>query len=409
MFCAEHAVITRWLILATLAGSIGVGCSSTVTPDNQRAQPRDVVVTTGTTPDGRLDGLLMVDASRGRIITRIDLGGMVEGLASAPDGNVLYGGVVDAAGRRTLVAVDGKTGRPLWTLPLSDYGTPTVVDGIALFTAEVVASSPDNRLVYAARALRDSIGGIVALDATTRRPVAFSGPWNVAAGGLVPLGSDPAVPLLRDGALAVVASRQSPAGGGRRSRAGVYLLAPTTLAVLDSILPSALRGSPMQDIWQVVAAPDARSVYVAGSEQIVRYDLAARRITASIARPSVGGAVTVTADGSAVIIADAGRWPDTPGSGLLFLYSSDLLARGVVDVTTPLGGTPRTSSAMVTGVGVSQRAGHVLYIRAGTPAIGPLFPSQPARLLIVDVQEKQLLRAVDLGGYGLGPVVLGSP
>jgi hypothetical protein len=50
--------------------------------------------------------------------------------------------------------------------------------------------------------------------------------------------------------------------------------------------------------------------------------------------------------------------------------------------------------------------GRVLYIRTGTPQIGPLYPPQPARLLIVDVVDRSLRKAVDLGGFGLGFVLV---
>lgn len=394
----------RWLSAGACAGSMGAGCRSAAAPDDRGGRLADIVATTGTAPDG----LLLVDAMSGRVASRIDVGGTVEGLVSARDGSALYAGVVGAGFRRTLVALDGTTGRTLWTLPLSDNGQPTVVDGIGLLTAEILAASPDNRRLYVARALQDTIGGIVVLDLTSRRPVAFTGPWSVAAGGAVALGADPAIPLLQDGVIAMVASRQNSAAGGPRTSERVYFLAPTTLAVLDSITPDALGGSPTQDIWQIAPAPDGRTLYVGGSERVARYDLATRRVTASVARPSLG-TVNITGDGSAVVITDPGRWPDSPGSGLLFVYGPDLVALGTIDVSTPLGNTPRTSSATVTGGGVAWPPGHVLYIRAGTPAIGPTFPPQKARLLAVDVLERRLLHSVELGGYGLGPLVHGGP
>jgi len=380
------------------------GCRSAIAPDDGDGGHADIVATTGTAPDR----LLLVNGTSGRVTNRLDVGGRVEGLASAPDGSVLYAGVAGAGFRQSLVALDARTGRTLWMLPLSENGRPNVVDDIGLLTGEILAASSDNRRLYVARSLQGGIGGIAVLDLTSRRPVAFTGPWNVAAGGLVSLGADPTIPLLRDGVIAMVASRQNSAGGGRRTGERVYFLAPTTLAVLDSITPDALGGSTTQGIWQIVPAPDGRSLYVGGSQRVARYDFAMRSVTASVARPSLG-AVTVTGDGSAVIMTDGGSWPDSPGSGLLFVYGPDLAAHGTIDVSTPMGNTPRSPTATATGVGVSWPSGRVLYLRAGTEAIGPLFPPQQARLLAVDVLERRLLRAVDLGGYGFGPLVRGSP
>ncbi len=399
-----RAAVLGRLASAGLVWIVGSSCRNTVAPDDVGGTTPDVVVTTGAFPGE----LVITDGFTRRISRRIALDGAVEELVAAPEGRTIYAGIVGAGFRRSLAAVDVRTATSLWSLPLSENGQPSVIDGIGLLTGEVLAVSPDGRRLYMARAVRSGVGGIAVLDLTSKRPVLFDGPWSVAAGGIVPLAINTTVPLLRDGALAVVASRQNSAGGGPRRGEKVYLLAPGTLAVLDSIAPDVLGGSATQEIWQVVASPDGRRLYVAGSERIVQFDLATRRVEASVARPSLG-AISVAADGSTVVVTDAGRFPDTPGSGLLFTYGSDLVPRGTIDVSSPLGAVPRSPSAIATGIALSQRSGHLMYVRAGTPSIGPLYPVQPARLLLVDPVERRVTQTLETGGNGLGPIALGSP
>lgn len=396
-------ILIRCLLGAGFFGAIGIACGGSVGPDKPDVRAIDIVMTAVSSPAE----LVIVDGAGRNIASRIDLGGAVEGLTAAPDGSTFYVGIVGSGFRRMLVALDGITGKTLYALPLSENGLPIVVDGIGLLSGEVVAVSADNSRLYVGRAVKDGVRGIAALDLTTRRPVAFSGPWNVAAGGIVPLAADGTVPLLRDGAVAIVASRQVSPGGGPRTGEKVYFLASSTLAVLDSITTDVLGGSPTQDIWEAVPAPDGRAIYVGGSERVARFDLVTQRVVATVARPSLG-AIAVAADGSAVLITDVGSFPDSPGSGLLFVYGPDLVQRGTIDVSTPLGGRSRSPSATVTGIALSRRSGHVLYVRSGTPATGPNFFPQPARLLTVDASELRVLQALELGGFGLGPIALGS-
>jgi len=95
-------------------------------------------------------------------------------------------------------------------------------------------------------------------------------------------------------------------------------------------------------------------------------------------------------------------WPDSPGSGLLFLYGPNLESLGTIDVSTPLGGAPRGATATCTGLAAPGRDGRTVYVRAGSGSRFSLYPRQPARLLVVDVVSRALLRTIDLDGFGLG-------
>ncbi len=375
------------------------GCRDTMRPPDPDPSGETVVTTVA---EGQ--AVWMIDPSAGRILARLDVGGQIEGAATSPDGAMLYVGVRAPGFRNELVAVDTRAGSVRWRLPLAENGRPHVIDGVGLRNGEVIAVSPDGERLHLWRAEKEGVVGVVSLDLRTRRPVGFSGPWNVAAGGLVPLAPEGVAPR---GALAVLASREN-ASGGPRGRAAVYLLDPVSLAPLDSILPASLGGPQDQDIWQIIPAPGGRDLFLAGSHQLVRYDLVARRVAASTPRPS-SGALSVTSDTGHVVISDSGTWPDNPGSGHLFLFGPNLEPRGVIDVSTALGGRPSSPTATRTGLMAASRDGRTVYVRAGSDLVGPLYPAQPARLLVVDVVSRTLRRAVKLDGYGLGAVFIRAP
>jgi hypothetical protein len=69
---------------------------------------------------------------------------------------------------------------------------------------------------------------------------------------------------------------------------------------------------------------------------------------------------------------------------------------------------PGDPTATRTGQGVASADGQTLFVRSGSDLVGPLYPAQPARLLIVDVNAKSLIPTIEIGGYGLGHVFLAS-
>ena len=105
-------------------------------------------------------------------------------------------------------------------------------------------------------------------------PTAFSGPWNVAGGGIVlfwPGGTNET--------LGVIASRDQNAG---RSGTKVYLLDPNSLNVTDSIDSSDL--GQQGEIWSVDALADGRTILVGGAGWLVTYDTDLRQSVRSVAR-----------------------------------------------------------------------------------------------------------------------------
>jgi len=321
---------------------------------------------------------------------RMDLGGTAESVSLTPDGVRAYVVVRSASDRREVVAIDVASFTELSRASLSAFLVSDT--GGSAATGEAAAVSSDGSAVYLWRSASNGVVGIGRFDLASMRATAFSGPWNLV--GLVPLKPSALFP---QGALVVVGLRSG--GGPTYGQSRVYFLDPLTLVVKDSILPGAIGGQ--EEVWQFLPTPDARTAYIAGRTALVRYDLVSRSTIASIARQAPG-MLSTTADGSVLILTDAGTWPDSPGSGLLRLYDANLSPLGTIDISTPLGGVTNSSTATRSGASIGSRDDRRVFVRSGSLNIGPLYPAQPARVLTVDVVDRRFLKAVAVGGYGLG-------
>jgi hypothetical protein len=343
-------------------------------------------------------GLQILDPTGVCGALRVPIAGRIESATISATGTTVFVGLVDDVFNRELVAIAVPDGSPRWRMSLSEGGQPRLLDGVGLVAAEVLAASADGNVLYMSRAVRNDTLGIVAIDQRTQRPIGFSGPWSIVAGGLVPLGPSSVLPT---GALLVVGvpNSESP----RRERARVYMLSLNTLEPLDSIAESVL--APDEDVWQAIPTGDNRQIYLAGSTQLLRYDLALRRSTAAVAR-SASGVLALMRDERELVLTDVGTWPDSPGSGLLRIFGPDLQERGTIDVSSPLGGAPASNTAVRTGLAASDDSGRRLYVRSGSEEIGPLYPAQPARLLVVDLPARSVSSVLALRGYGLGNLLV---
>ncbi len=269
---------------------------------------------------------------------------------------------------------------------------PTVTNGIGLVNAQSIGVSADGATVHVGYAQQDDALGLAAVDVATRRPIAFSGPWRLVG----PLESVQGSAMFPEGVLLVPGYRQPAAEPPRPDApAYVFLLHPRTLAVLDSIGGDVFE--PGTRAIGVIATPDPRTLYLFDGLRVRRFDLETRTITASMTRVATG-AVTYVPQTRYLVFSDAGDGRNFPGSGLLHLYTDDLRPLGTIDVSTPLGGTPHSLHALVTSGAVSSADGRHLFVRSGsTDGIGPNFPGQPSRLLVVNLAERRLEGAIELG------------
>jgi len=373
-------------------------CLQMLGPDGNSMPSNGLVITTATS--GSSNVLYAFDPSTGKIDAWPSLNGTVYGGVLSADSKTLFLNIMHSGLRSDLNAIDARSGNVVWSLSLAAAGQPRIVDGVGLLTGEVTAVTGDDSLLYLWRSIKDSVVGIAALNLKTQRPVAFSGPWNVAAGGIQLSAQRCSAPRA---VLILVAGRQNASGGPRTDEA-VYTLDAHTLAPLDSISLAALGASAAERIWQALPSTDGRTLYVATSTRIVRYDVCSRSVLTSTPRPGTGLLTVVAAPAAdtTLILTDVGVWPDTPGSGFIYLFGRNLDLRDSIDVSTPIGGVPMSPTATVTGSAMGGIDGRTVYVRAGSDEVGPLYPAQRARLLIVDFVNRRFVRAVDLTGFGLG-------
>lgn len=383
MFKHAFGSSLKALLLLTAAG-----CNVATAPC---ASPEIVIVT-----ETDLKALRLMDPAGRCGDRRIGLGETLESVSLSPDETKTYVIVkIGSTVQREVVALETASARILWRHPLDDASSQQTVKG------EVAAVSHDGTDLYMWRTSSDGTWGIARFNLQTREVVAFSGPWNLVAGGLVPLKPSAA---FAQGALAVVGLRGGL--GPRGGQARLYFLNPASLAVLDSIQPSTIANE--DDVWQFLPAPDGQSAYVAGRTTLVRYDLVQRWMTASKPREA-NGLLSLMPGGGTLVLSDGGSWPDSPGSGVLRLYDANLVAAGTIDVSAPLGGQANSPTATQVGMAMASKDGRTLYVRAGSEERGPLYPVQPARLLIVDMIDRSVVRSMSLGGYGLGLVLVAAP
>ena len=375
-----------------------ISCQQPTTPVTAGAGAESVV--TSISDDGAFQSsLIRVDAFTATIVARRELGGYLEGATLSADSNLIYAGIASINGRRELLAINARSLREEWRLRLSERLQPAF-GPIGIRTAEVLTPSVDGTSLYVWRAEQDNVVGIAAVDLASRRTRAFSGPWNVAGGGMVaiPRGA----PTLPNGALAVIASRENAATGPRR-QSMLFLLDLQSLAPLDSVTPQDLGGSSAATFWDVAVVANGRELVIGNEAELVRFDLATRRVLGRTSRIGSGPFSVEPASGT-VVLADNGRFPDSPGRGLLQLFRADLTANGTIDISTPLGGVPNGPTALVMGFVGRSADGKSVFVRTGTSPIGTLYPAQPARLLLVDLTSRTVRASVALGGAGLGYV-----
>ena len=338
-----------------------------------------------------------IDLDSGGTPWVIPLDGTVEGVVVGAEPHHLFVTVEGSNFQRELVRVDLCTRRVDRRLAMSGIAGPDQANGIRLATGEVMAVHPLADRLYLWRSWREDTLGIASVDLGEFAPTAFSGPWNVAGGGIVlfwPGGTNET--------LGVIASRDQNAG---RSGAKVYLLDPNSLNVTDSIDSSDL--GQQGEIWSVDALADGRTILVGGAGWLVTYDTDLRQSVRSVARPA-WGRVHLSPDRSTVVLTDGGGF-EAPGSGLLHLFDAQLSPIGTVDVSTPLGGLPNTPTATVTRIVAFADDGRTAYVASGTPPIGPLYTTQPARIIAVDLPTRTVIRVYELGGHELGWPLLSPP
>ncbi|MGH7649703.1 MAG: YncE family protein [Gemmatimonadaceae bacterium] len=266
-----------------------------------------------------------------------------------------------------------------------------------------MAFSPDGAKLFAAGAFPNNPWAnlpppdgefIAVLDAQLDTVLARIGPLQARQTfGLATLPAGSAAP---HGAILAVGSRRRQGAGPGNTVDQLWVIDPTTYAVIDSLQPEP---SPPagQDalLTQVVASPDGEHAYVVSDTRVIyECDLAAHVTVASA--PARGtGQLAIAPDGETLYLTDQGDYFDTPGFGQVFVYGADLSQRPPIDLRPAFGGgVPVTH-----GIAVSP-SDTLLYVATGTGSLGPNYGTQPLQLLIIDLTGHAPIRKVPMGGYG---------
>ncbi|MGH7718252.1 MAG: YncE family protein [Gemmatimonadaceae bacterium] len=312
-----------------------------------------------------------------------------DSFALSPDSNILYVVAFEESTGRQLFALDIATREILWRERLSN-----AIDqrrdrfgGMAVYGEFGIAVSPDGSRLFLATGERGGQFGIAVLDARTRDGIGFVGPFAANQEGLVtlPLGET------SDGALLVAGRRVRGSGDPGDS---LFFVNPVSLAVTDSVAPLQLAGRPSTELWQIHPSADGRNLYVLEALRLHRYDLQTRAVLGSTAHTGgPRGRIAVSRQSGEVFLTDPGDGFDFPGSGRVHVFSSSLVPAPPIDLRQALGGPIPTSNRAAVSTD-----GRALYVSSGTASIGPLFPTQPGRLFVIDLPSRTLTASVHLGG-----------
>jgi DNA-binding beta-propeller fold protein YncE len=384
----------RWL---TLVGSaLAAACTGATVP----RPAGEVVAVIG----GEKPSIAVVDAAAGSVAARPGpMQPFKDAAALAPDTQTLRVVAVGRGGRE-LVAIDARTLRISSRLALNSPVASHQLDSLYI-GGTALAFSPDGTRLFVGNAYRVNPSAnpppdgeaVAVLDANATHVLGTVGPIQVVEGaGLAQL--PPGAARAAGGVLAIGTRLRSASGQPTQSQ--LFVIDPGTLAVVDSAVfrpPGAGATSAPDTLTQVVPAPDGRSVYVVGrSGLLYHYDLVARTVLATTPIPN--GAVAVAPDGQTLYVTDAGDFFNTPGSGLVEVFGPNLEPRPPIDLRT-VAAAANGQAPSTTGAAVSLD-GSRLYVATGTASIGPLFPVQPLRLLIIDRASGALLRAVPVDDFG---------
>jgi DNA-binding beta-propeller fold protein YncE len=297
----------------------------------------------------------------------------------------LYLTARDNSSPASLLAIDTRSLGVVVREQLSTMSARTTTLGnLALDGAYAMETSLDGtRLLM--DALNGVIQGIALINVANLTPTEFLAPLYVSPGGIVRL------PTQSGEDRYLVVGARTPYWSAPRADY-MYVIGDRPLAVLDSfqLTPPTADGS--LGLLQAVPSVDDSTVFVLTSDSVLRFEVTSNRVQASAPRPSLGG-VFLSPDESRLYVTDPGVWPDSPGSGFVYVYSSSLNALTPIDLRSASNVLPVSNSAAFT------RDTRYLLVSSGTASRGPLYGPQPGRVFVIDLSTNAVVRVIATGDW----------
>jgi hypothetical protein len=198
-------------------------------------------------------------------------------------------------------------------------------------------------------------------------------------------------------------------GGRKRSEATitypplVRLLDPLSLTVIDSV-PQGV-WSRSQQLWQILPCNDSPVVLLAGSDEVIAYDLSARQLVASVNRPALGSAHAVARCDVVAFASPPVSFREPVSPGILWYFRDQLRTRDSIDLRAELRRTQADPGPHVFGVALSPD-GRYLWARLGFDGARLSDVREPAEVVVIRLADKRVVSRFPLGGPSMGPLFL---
>lgn len=309
----------------------------------------------------------------------------IDAAVSSPDGTMVYGsGGADLQQggwkNSELWAMNASSLHVVWRLAVTDSMgfRRDRFDGLGIhaWVGDGMAISPDGRRLFIMPADDGdpSAGtGIAVFDVGTRTVAGFIGPF---AGGTGALGAVPPGAYSTDGAIAF---SPHPSSDWPELSWKIWLVDPTTLAVIESVDLSAEATGAADGIDVIRAAPDGSALYVrTAAGMFLKYDLLSRQVTARVQEPAASR-MAISPDGQRIYTPLS--WGiDAPSPGVIHVYDADLNRLTSIDLSHLSGWTEPFPPAL--DAAAVERDGTLL-VSAGANGV-ELWGSQAGRIFVID-------------------------